>query len=549
MLVDPASPYYVKDFAQLIAVIERHYLPCLDQRDKAFLMTIRLLEPNALALFIRLAERTPALFRIDKLAYEECAPLPRAVQDLIDAELAQLVDRNLHDDIFDCFGMTELQAALMPHRPIRFATRAACIDWLSSWEGCADFAEGLIKIQPIIAIDKSIWRFIKFLYFGNLTGALSAFVVRDLGHIVPESIEQNLIKPRFSSRDDALACFKIACLYEEFRSLRQQLDPLALFEWWQDKQSSLPKAMPAKAEQDHDQILARLGRILERSGFHSESSVVYEQARTSQSYDRLARVHLKLGNIKRAADVCLRILTDPATPEAGAAADIMLRKINRRDTISSTRMALKAADTLEIDLVACQPEKSTLEALKLEGWEGVHSENWLWSCLFGLTFWDIIYNPDYGGFHSPLQLAPDDLWGRSFYTLRQAVIDERLDRLACPQFMLATIEQHYGAKLGITNPFVNWTHDPRPVLSVLCCTSPRGAIAQILRHIAKNPISLKGFPDLFLWREGGSRFVEVKSLNDSLSPSQLQWLGLLCDAGFNATVLRVADRAENKKAS
>ena len=46
-------------------------------------------------------------------------------------------------------------------------------------------------------------------------------------------------------------------------------------------------------------------------------------------------------------------------------------------------------------------EAAVLAHYRGQGWNCLHSENWLWNAAFGLLLWDIIYDPALGVFHSP----------------------------------------------------------------------------------------------------------------------------------------------------
>jgi len=62
---------------------------------------------------------------------------------------------------------------------------------------------------------------------------------------------------------------------------------------------------------------------------------------------------------------------------------------------------------------------------------GVHDEGSTVKSLFGLIFWDIIYeHPVPDVFRSPYQRVPLDLWSGEFYRNRKERIDKRLETLS-----------------------------------------------------------------------------------------------------------------------
>ena len=226
--------------------------------------------------------------------------------------------------------------------------------------------------------------------------------------------------------------------------------------------------------------------------------------------------------------------------EAYAARQLMAR-LDKSARCSEARRYQRASRTIVLDYPEGGVETAVLAHYRAAGWQGVWSENWLWNASFGLLFWDIIYDPAFGAFHSPLQMAPSDLHDPAFYPRRQTAMEARLAVLAEPAAALAIVTGHAQAKRGISNPFVAWHDDLPELMAVMLHRLPPPGHAATLRHLAKDVRRHgRGLPDLFLWNDRDYRFVEVKAANDHLAPHQYEWLRVLNQAGIAATVEKVA---------
>jgi hypothetical protein len=165
--------------------------------------------------------------------------------------------------------------------------------------------------------------------------------------------------------------------------------------------------------------------------------------------------------------------------------------------------------------------------------------------------WDIIYDPAFGAFHSPLQFAPADLHDPGFYDRRQARIEERLALLRDPAESFAMIAARHDEKAGLANPFVSWHEGLLKLIRIAVDRLPASGLGAVLRRFAQDiKRRSRGFPDLFLWTAAEYRFVEVKSENDQLSAAQYQWLRFLDEAGISVSLDRVSrEQAETKARS
>ncbi|KAJ3415869.1 hypothetical protein HDV05_003933 [Chytridiales sp. JEL 0842] len=141
-------------------------------------------------------------------------------------------------------------------------------------------------------------------------------------------------------------------------------------------------------------------------------------------------------------------------------------------------------------------ENLVLQWFQHQGWKGYHSENSILSTLFGMLFWDILFDDTVPGvFSSPFQDAPLDLRTEFFYESRKEKVDKRLKDIEAGEF-LRILEEVDDRE--------------RPLLTR--CRAYGG-----------------GIPDLCVWNidEKKIKLVEVKGQGDHLSDSQKNWLDFL----------------------
>lgn len=97
--------------------------------------------------------------------------------------------------------------------------------------------------------------------------------------------------------------------------------------------------------------------------------------------------------------------------------------------------------------------------LTKEGFSGIHSENGLGMTLFGLFFWNQIFDDSVPGvFQTPYQLSPLDYGSKEFYYRREEKIQARLLEISqmssceIKEEISHIIDQHYGTH----NNAVRW---------------------------------------------------------------------------------------------
>ena len=181
----------------------------------------------------------------------------------------------------------------------------------------------------------------------------------------------------------------------------------------------------------------------------------------------------------------------------------------------------------------------------------MHAEGGVWTTLFGLLLWDVLFAPLPDVFLTPFQTAPLDLATDAFFPQRQPLIVARLAEIEGGE--APSLLRHVWAEQeGRWCRGVNWERHSCAELSLIaCCVGGKG-LAAVCRVLAEDYSGWGGgMPDLLLWRvaTAEAKVVEVKGPRDRLSDQQRAWLGELGRAGIQTEVAKVVETEEllNKK--
>ena len=287
-------------------------------------------------------------------------------------------------------------------------------------------------------------------------------------------------------------------------------------------------------------------KILFEIAYHFEQQAqpvyalsLYSFTNKAPARERRIRILEKMEKTEEAIKLAQEIITSPENATEQTFAHDYLNKSGVRINRSMTRR-LKRAPKIVVSKSHQKVEKLAIEYFEKEGWTGIHAENYLWRGLFGLVFWEIIFDESFGAFHHPLQRQPSDLEDRSFFEARSISMKQLLKSIKTKKVLQHIIADTFDKKEGTANRFVHWHPSLFPSLRIMIEKLPLKGMKKVLLEIPKaTKTNSTGFPDLFLWKEDDYQFYEIKSPNDHLSAQQLFWLNFLTDANIKVDVLRV----------
>jgi DNA polymerase-3 subunit epsilon len=196
---------------------------------------------------------------------------------------------------------------------------------------------------------------------------------------------------------------------------------------------SWPVTEDAEVELMRHRAIHRLGRELERLGRTDEALAVYLLSDHFPATERAVRLLSQQDNREGAEALLLRLIDNPSCDEELLfAEDFYERKFHRRKVGRLTRL-LREAPVLRLDESGRDSaEAAVVRHFLKAGRAAAHVENALWVQLFGLLFWDLLYDRDAAALHNPFETRPQDLNSGAFYQRHRELITERLALLDDP---------------------------------------------------------------------------------------------------------------------
>ncbi|MEP0987391.1 VRR-NUC domain-containing protein [Ekhidna sp.] len=521
--------YYLDYFNYVLEFVEKQYDHILDKPEHLFYQSFRDLSEQAKCLYLRFSNRRGDFFRINKITYQEIPDVHDAKEELMHQGFIRI---NESDDpnqfrLFTKSELVNLFEFILPSQK-----KAEILEELTEQEiQIVHETEEIAEVLKNEEVD-----FIKLLFFGHRGGRMTDFVIRDVGNIKVEGLDESNFEPWFKSRDEALSVMHISQLKRMIYELQEANLPLEDYIEGMPWETWLSFPRSAKSA---EKLLLKIAYHFEQIKLYDKALFHYSLTSKSPSRERQVRLLDKLGNKDEAISMANQMAEDPQNAtEITFSTDFLNRKGIRINRSMTER--LKNAPSIEIPNPENRVEQAVLEYYFDQGWNGVHAENFLWRGLFGLTLWSVIFDTRHGSFHHPLQRQPSDLNDAKFFESRLESITELLEKFKSKNQLLKHLQSIYDEKYGIANRFVTWHESLLPAITVMVEKLPLKGIKKVLLEMSKNmKENSAGFPDLFIWNESDYHFYEVKSPNDQLSAQQLFWLEFLQSAKIKVDVLRV----------
>ena len=529
--------YYHTHFLELLDFVSRHYQHVLNEDHAELIRTFKGLDPDAQRLYVRLANRKGRIFAINRLRYPEIGPLCGPLEQLrlvgwVGSPGAELFEDVLsfltRDEIYRCVAIEfgGVARSMKKGQLVEFAL-ANCVP--------EQFMRS-VSLDRLLVQQRTEWvQFMLFLYFGECRESLSRFTLRDMGMVRTHSFT-DAYQPRFADREEAAQAFYFASRLKQYEhgTQRDRQNVIASIADW-------PEPASEAAADLRDRLALATGRDLERAGQIDAALATYRRADSSECDERIIRLLLASGQRDAARAQIEACLDSPRNDgEWMFANDLYQRKFGRKRTTPLTDV-LRAAETVDVDEAhSGSPERAAILHFARMGHAAFRAENTLWRTLFGLLFWDELFDSNSAALHSPFEAMPASLKDGTFYACFTDAIERKLARLAdveqTKRRVLKTSTRHFGTSNGI----FRWRRAMLETVFALLDSAEHNALATMLGHMCRQYMqSRDGFPDLLVVENGRARFVEIKAEGDQLRRNQLVRLQQMRDAGFVADVLRL----------
>ncbi len=550
--------YYLEYFNYVLDFVQEKYRHILNEGEWRFLRKYYCLSEDAQCLFIRFSNRRGLFFRVNKLSYSELTDIPALLNELLEREFIESLNPEKHQtfskemlNVWTTKELVEQFSKLLTEKKAAYKKlkKEELVEAILQDFELSKIVETLNNFEPIIKVcfEYEV-TFMKFLFFGNRYLDMTEFVMRDMGLVQFETHDDDKLVARFTTRKDAEDKWLITDQNDLFSQLKDTAPALDVYDWFMNFAGSVHE-LSEVAKPSYERLIIKVATFLEKSKLLDEALLVYRLTEQVPSRERQVRTLQKLNHIDEAFSLCQQMIEYPKNADEKFYAIDFLNKLNtKKRAKKSTTSWLHQAESITISIdFRHQVEMGVVDYYNQEGKLAVFSENHLWRAIFGLVFWDIVFDPSLVAFHHPFQRRPSDLYLPDFYEKRKDLIVSHLDGFADVQDLLIYMGERYESKFGIANPFVVWLEEIWLIVRKAVELIEFEAMKKILHEMSKNLVeNLRGFPDLFMWDDaavdsvsGEYCFVEVKSPTDNLSNQQLSWLQYFQEIGVNAKVLRV----------
>ena len=546
--------YYLDNFRYVLDLVKRLYSPILNEAEDDFMRRFNALSVDAQCIFVRFSNRKGLFFRVNKLQYPEITDLSAALGELL---LAGFVERlSAHHEVMGRDGLSVFTKpellTLLPleaedSKLIKNQKKEELVAYALHEIDFGQIVTSLTTAETVVKIRfEAEVMMIKYLFFGNRGSDMTEFVVRDLGMQHFERYDESKMTARFQSRKEVDDKLLISLTNEEFYDLKTAETPAEdIYNWFLNWNETRPE-LSEIAIPGYQWLVCKMGAFLERQKLPDQALAVYELSDRVPARERRTRLLFKNGSVDEALALCDEIAATPQNAEERYFATDFRNKIlglseKKRSRKATTRF-LSDAESLNIPAAyRHHVEAGVINYYREANFDAAFTENYPWRGLFGLVFWDIIYDANVSAIHHPLQRAPSDFYSPDFYSRRETLLRNRLTELKTRDDWRRQVGRTYNAKYGITNVLVDWNDELLSLVNQIVAVLDVDQLRLIMLEMAHNVREhTRGFPDLLVWNEAGNYdFVEVKSPTDHLGPQQLHWLQFFQTIGVKAKVVRV----------
>ncbi|MEM9017125.1 MAG: VRR-NUC domain-containing protein, partial [Verrucomicrobiota bacterium] len=534
------SHYYLDHFLEMIEFVGKQYTHAFEPVHDRFLKDFSALSRDGQSLYVRVANRKGHVLPRRSLRYDEIGSIDRAISELSESRFLRSLERKDFPRLLALQKKEELVRLVRSNEacasvPPISARKRKWIEYALAnldWESCfpQTTRESFVVQDRTEELD-----YFLFLYFGQLSPNLQSFTLRDLG-LIRTNEEKTTFSSRFENREIALAAFRYTRLLESL----SDKSPEELLSLADQAQSWLPSP-DIEIEDRRNRLIRKLGRELERVEKPERALEVYSHSDRFPSTERRVRLLHQDGRVTEVSRLLEKMIENPSCDEELLFAEDFYRRKFQQQRVGRLTSLLRSARELPLDESGRgASENAAARFLASDGIEAHHVENAIWSQLFALLFWDLLFGPDSKHLHSSFDRSPSGLNSGRFFSDHEKEIQRRIAGLDSPDEAIRKLEESFAHADEIPLSLCSLSPDLFALTRRLVLESPRGALAEILEPMTKNHREARrGFPDLILFGDEGVSFLEIKTEGDQIRRHQLVQIERLIAAGFPVEVARV----------
>lgn len=541
-----AADYYLHHFAEFLQVILARYQPVLQPQHQQFIADYQQLPLDAKRLWLRMLNRKGSVFALSDLEYAEIARIDEAVNALFSAGFA--AEPITTDDLADWLSRASKDRL---SRLIQQANHELKKSWSRPELQAVVVQQQLLHgqslgmLEPHLALRRSAeLQFLLFLFFGRFEQNLQAFTLRDLGVMTTGGLKTEY-QARFQDAATANSAFFYAQIQAKWRGQapkKGETRALAELVSWQQQLTSWPEPLDDRTAQKQEQLLYEFGLAAQRAGEVTLALQFYQASGGFPAAERLVRLYHQRGETELLHALLQQMLENPSCDDALWFARDFLARLGKERRVTDLTMLLQQASVLTLDeLYLGQTEQGAVQYFQQQGFAAWHVENELWLSLFGLLFWQELFESEQSAIFNEFERRPRDLTSPDFYQKHGPALETKLTQLVdSPQQSLLLILQNFTKYHGTINSIFRWHNDITSWLTPLLKLAPATAIAGVLRRMAQDfRHHSSGYPDLLVLRDGELRFIELKAPGDSLRRHQLTRIRSMQALGLQVELQKV----------
>jgi DNA polymerase-3 subunit epsilon len=526
--------YYLDHFEEMLAFVGKTYGAILTAEHHDFVARFNRLSKDARCLLIRMINRRGEIFNRALFKYAEISDIDGALDELAACRQARGLTEEDYAAFLACLpkdallaggravGHTDIRASWPKPRLIEHFLNTVPFSTAFEYCGGQQFA-AIDNVRPI--------QFLLYLYFGKTEDDLKNFALRDLG--ILRTNKGSSFSARFTDGEEARACFHYSQLLD-----RLELKSVANYERAAREILDGPDCSTDYATDLRSRAAYQAGQFFEKRGNPELAEELYRAGSSADCHGRLARLLYTRGFKENAEELLRRMIDDPASDEEFVfATDFYARKFGGRRTGLCTELLRGGKRITVDDTHRGNPEAGVAGVLRRQGYRVFYAENTLWHSLFGLLFWNELFES--GQLHSGFDWIPHCLKDRSFSRQFAEQIDAKIAAVRLGN-ALNLLLKTLAARWGRPNGLFAWDRVDVEALRLLLLGADSAGVASIVRAMCEDFRGMRdGFPDLMLVREGQVSFIEIKAEGDVVRRNQLTRLRQLGNAGILAEIGRV----------
>lgn len=530
------AKYYLDHFFELIHFLNENYQDVLEKKHTDFIQDFRSLSEDAQCAYVRMVNRKGSIFQRNHfLKYKE-----------IENPISALNELNVSHFVSD-IDLRDRQAI------VEFLTKPDLCKWLqksgvevkssASRESILENATQSLSQLDLQVLPQGLELlaqrrtteidYLLFLYFGKLQKSLNLYTLRDLG-IRKTNVTKTDFKPRYRNLHIAMTDYRLSVCLQKIDCIDEDKS----IELIEECQSFI--GLPTSTRALKNQLLLGLANKFEDTNT-AITLMALQGCDAHPAREKLARILYRTERVQESKAILEQIIETPyCDEELLFAEDFLERKFESKRVGYLTETLRTASEITLSDAYFKKPEEGVRRYFLEKGQQAYFTENHLWTGLFGLMFWDELFEGEDAGLYNPFERSPADLVNSEFYKKNQLSIESKLSSLvdirSCQIHILKMVSEHYGKM----NDVFHWTPNLALTILTFLKASQEANIALILRSMAMQFEHYhSGYPDLMILDQDRIQFIEVKAEGDSLRSKQFSKIQLLREAGLSADILKV----------